>query len=244
MDKETKSIIKKINDSKSIDLDYFGEAISPILFSVDNRALCCFDDNYYLLTPNNNKNNQDLAFRKIIEVVSYLDDLEKNHYIFVRSKITGDLVDGKPYLFYEGKRYIRNRQDPFSWDIGENLCLNLKDNMIFAIEKNDRTVLQSTPLPEPIKEELRKYLFSNIYPTTKLDSYIRHGFRTNEQRALRLSIIGLLIAVIFPVLVIFLSNRWGYVTIDKEQFKQLISSQQSTDNNPVPAFPILSPKNQ
>lgn len=243
MNDETKRIIRKINDSKSIDADFFGETISPILFSVDKSALCYYDNSYYLLTPNDHRNNPDIAFRKIIEVLSYLDDLEKNHLIFVHSK-SCDLDDGKPYLFYNGKKHVRNCQDPNSWDIGNNQNLQLINNTTFVIEKNDRTVLQSTPMPEPINEELNRYLFSNIYPTTKLDNYIKHGFRTNEQRALLLSVISLFIAVIFPILVIFLSNRWGYVTIDKEQFKQLISSQQASCNNPTPAFPILSPKNQ
>ncbi len=243
MNNETKRIIRKINDSKSIDLDCFGETISPILFSVNKAALCCFDNNYYLLTQNDNKNNQDIAFRKIVEVLSYLEDLEKNHLIYVHLQ-SNDLDDEKPYLFYDGKQHVRNCQDPNSWDIGNNQSLQLKDNTTFFIEKNDCTVLQSTPMPEPINDELNRFFFSNIYPTSKLDSYIRHGFRTNEQRALRLSMISLIIAVLLPVLVIFLSNRWGYVTIDKEQFKQLISRQQSFGNNPAPAFPILSPKNQ
>lgn len=243
MNDETKRVIRKINDSKSIDADFFGETISPILFSVGKSAICCFDNNYYLLTPNNNRNNQDVVFRKIVEVLSYLDDLEKNHLIFVHSQPC-ESEEGKPYLFYEGKKHVRNCQDPNSWDIGNNLSIQLKDNTTFFIEKDGGVVLQSTPLPEPIKEELDRFLFSNIYPTTKLDSYIKHGFHTNEQRAIRLSIISLILAVLLPVLVIFLSNRWGYVTIDKEQFKQLISSQQSSGNNPTPAFPILSPKNQ
>lgn len=243
MNNGTKRIIRKINDSQPIDLNYFGEAISPILFSVDKAALCCFDNSFYLLTPEGTKNNQDVAFRGIIEVLSYLDDLEKNHLIFVHSQ-SCDLDDGKPYLFYEGKKHVRNCQNPHSWEIGNNQFLQLKDSTTFSIEKNAREVLQSTLLPEPINEELKRFFFSNIYPTSKLDTYIKKGFRTNEQRALRLSMISLIIAVLLPVLAIFLSNRWGYVTIDKEQFRQLISGRQSSDYNPTSAFPILSPKNQ
>ena len=48
----------------------------------------------------------------------------------------------------------------------------------------------------------------------------------------------------YGVWLILPSNRWGYVTIDKEQFRQLISSRQTSGYNPTSAFPILSPKNQ
>ena len=242
MNKETKKIIKEINNTHSIEKDLFGEIIAPILFSENTAAICCLNDNYFLLTPIQNKQKQENTFKKIIELLSYLNDLEEKHLIYVHP-IEEDFEDCKPYLFYEVKLFIRNFQDPTSWKIGNDLILHSIDNKEFTIEKKDNTILESTPLPGAIKDDLSKYLFSYIYPTTGLSEFIKRGFQSIEQRALRLSFWSLCIAVLIPIIAIFLSNRWGYIAIDKKQFNQLLQNHQCSEiSNSTINYPILTSK--
>lgn len=242
MNKETKKIIRAINNSYSVEESIFGEGIASILFPEKRAAICCSDGNYYLLTPPQDKQKQERFFKKVIELLSYLNDLDKRHLIYVHP-VGNDQTEGKPYIFYEMKEFVRNSQDPLSWKIGDGLILHSVEDKGFSIKKNNSTILESTLLPKPIKEDLDKYLFSYIYPTTSLSEFINRGFRSNEQHALRLSFWSLCIAVLIPIIAIFFSNRWGYVTINNKQFNQLIQKHQyNEESNSILHYPILNSK--
>lgn len=242
MNIETKKIIKEINNSHFIEERFFGELIASILFPKSQAALCCFNDDFFLLTPPRDKQKQERFFKKIIELLSYLNDLDKRNLIYIHH-VGNDQTEGKPCIFYEMKEFVRNSQDPLSWKFGDGLILNFVEDQGFSIKKNNSTILESTPLPKPIKEDLDKYLFSYIYPTTSLSEFINRGFRSNEQHALRLSFWSLCIAVLIPIIAIFFSNRWGYVTINNKQFNQLIQKHQyNEESNSILHYPILNSK--
>lgn len=242
MNKETKKIIRLINNSYSVEKSIFGDMIASILFPKNTAAICYSNDDFFLLIPPQDKQKQEKLFKKIIEMLSFLNDLDKRHLIYVHPA-KNDQMEEKPYIFYEMKKYVRNSQDPLSWKIGDGLILHSVEDTGFSIERNNSIILESTHLPKPIKDDLSKYLFSYIYPTTGLSEFIKRGFQSIEQRALRLSFWSLCIAVLIPIIAIFLSNRWGYITIDKKQFNQLLQNHQCSEiSNSTINYPILTSK--
>ena len=222
MDKVIKEIIDSIDKQPLTIEASFGYNVSNVLFRKGEKALLRIDGKYCLLLGESIDAAE--STRMLLELFSYLRDMEKEHIIYVQQS----LGDKDSFLFYEECKDLRWSQASQRYNMGDNCYLKeLKGQ--FQIFDNGNVVLKQAVNLDFLSDEIEQYLCSLIYPTNTLKRFIKQGYLSdndyynNEAQSLsrKSIIVALIIACVSPIVTLLLSNQWGVTTIIDSQYSSI-----------------------
>ena len=232
-----------------------GDIISDILFETNKLALYIDKDKdrFYILFPTvNNKAKEQDVILLLTELLTVLEDLKCNRLIYV----TNNAIDIK-HFYYQSKEFFEKDQRPNIYRIAKNVTLSVPPGGELKLRENGRETMSGMPLDSQIGKPLAKFLTSRVLPTKSLKEYVKRGFLTKEEkytrRSLKYSVISMVIAisiaVISPLLSVFVSNKYGIITLKQQQLDSLLNrmkpvfvitptnkrniNSDSTNNNPI-----------
>lgn len=229
MEKNNKKIITLISNIKIDCVDRLGDLISPLLFKEQKCALFLSvkEKNVsILLPPNSSQEELHNKFIMLTDLVTLLKYLEKNRLIYI--------IPQEETYFSEF--YYQNKQDYCKTQSEDIIKINkyevLKNEMIKSVYRGGTIVLQTVnPITTVLYSDLMYYLNSIIYPTAELKKYIQRNFKSEELYISTKSIIisrisivvAVVIAVLSPIITLYLSNKYGITKLDEIQFKKIIN---------------------
>lgn len=233
----------------------FGDIISPLIFGRNSCALFMIHSSksYNLFTRPGNNAQAKSIYAKLAQLFALLDYLKENRYITLLPLSPTQECDifyedaGQNMNISNTSIFINPTKPNLRIEISNNPAT--KEVQAFIMEGNDKILQGYTFTPELYTTFLH-YLLSVVYPTTRLIDLTKNNFIPDEERhyqesirlaydqinvankqirqathSLRLSIVAIIIAILSPILTIFISNKWGVSTINKEQFEELIQQQ-------------------
>ena len=224
MTEKIKHIVNMISTSAVVDIQTLGYYVANELCKEDEMAVYIGADNTVVLLAPYNDNydaNYRRAFYELIELIAVIEKLEREGLIYLLSNTReeGDLL-------FEHNRYT------YMNIVGHGTVL----------KSNDEIKMQGTALIPSISEKVSQYLNSFAFPTQGLKDYIKNGYMTEEEAitydalkqsksSVRVSrwavFISLLIAVGSIIGTTYFNNKYGYSTIDKDQYDNIIMQIQS-----------------
>lgn len=225
MTDKIKYIINRIGTSSVVDIQTLGYYISNELCKEDEMAIYIGANNMaVLLVPYNNNYDANCreAFYYLIELIAVIEKLEREGLIY----LLADTSQEEGYLIFEHNRYTYTNQ------AGHGAVL----------KNNNEIKMQGITLIPSVSEKVSRYLNSFVFPTQGLKDYIKHGYMTEEETitydalkqsksSVRVSrwavFISLLIAVGSIIGTTYFNNKYGYSTIDKDQYDNIIMQIQS-----------------
>lgn len=232
MYKETKEALKKITIADATCGVVYGRLLLDIYFLKEEMALLFNNraESYSILVKKKSEQNQsEKEFEetsKLVELISYLQRLEKENLIYIVLEKTNDV-----YLLYQGCTIEGQGTLAGQYILSDGRILGI-DKGIYYIENNGEVLLSSLREESSLYVELKRYLCSRVYPTSGLKEYIEGGFKNEDQRqaaeANRLSrnsiCLAWFAAIVSPFASLILGNCLGITTIDKKQFDKIIQT--------------------
>lgn len=220
--KSTISIIREtgINSNKP-----FGDLLFEKVF-INFGIVLSNDKDICFLTKTGESDDVQSLYYRLNFVLSLLDDLSRNNLI-LHIPLNNQSQD-IPSVFCKNKDDVTTDGCQLNtYNIGEGLLLKIDENtnscMIFRDKKSFLSGVFLTNMF--LYEKIKTYCDSLILPTLDLDQYIMQGYRTYGELSLHYSRVALIIAVIVaclsPLLSVFISNKLGYISIEKKQFSIL-----------------------
>ena len=234
-----KQIVSALIGLKNPPENVFGMVMQSILFSKGKLALLVVNQGKdgMLLLPNRDLKTITTSMTEMVEFISLMEFLEKERLIYVQSfPMTCDVS-----LFYEGSSiYLditRDEYNNFSSTIspGENFVRNSNGYQVWQMGS---VVLSSVCGITDLCERLLHYLNAVIYPTETLRGLVRNDFLTEEElqcraqlkeakKSVRISAIAFFLSicsiVVSPIISVWVSNRYGYSTLNEKQMQRLES---------------------
>lgn len=182
------------------------------------------------------------VYYQLTELLSVLRELEENHLIYTFPQ---ELPDSY-VLYYEGKQDDRRMQQVSHISIGPSLILQRNSNGDYDICKDGRPILTGKELPSIVFNDLKHFFSAIVFPTAGLRQYIKNGYTSFEfylaRRANRISQWAIFIAFLAfvgsPFLSVYISNKCGISTLNKEQYDELIQSIQINYRNTLDSIKI------
>ena len=227
-DKE-KRLLEKIVNHTSIEHNRFGNEIKD-LFNESSLALLVLRDEYegYIFTSSPKRGTKEMTLSKVVWYLSFLEYCEQKNFIFCMedNDYTGLLfhpqhnsdvaieVAKKTYRYTNGLIEI------------EGLEAKLKD-------KNNDIVMYGFKCPKNLTALIKHFFTSKLFPTSTLLELHSNNYQTAEERSLTkqlkdakrnflIAVIGLGLSLLMPIISIFISNGYGYTTIEKLQYEKII----------------------
>lgn len=246
MESITKEAIKAIAELGINNSQTLGELFSRIYFKKDQYALFLDETNQtvelLIAIKDNNRDNVTGFFYQLTELLSVLRELEENHLIYTFPQ---ELPDSY-VLYYEGKQDDRRMQQVSHISIGPSLILQRNSNGDYDICKDGRPILTGEELPSIIFNDLKHFFSAIVFSTAGLRQYIKNGYTSFEfylaRRANRISQWAIFIAFLAfvgsPFLSVYISNKCGISTLNKEQYDELIQSIQINYRNTLDSIKI------
>ena len=229
MHNRCKKIFEHISNTWQEDI-YFGQDIAQWL--VPNESMAIYMDtrnNYCRLL--HKEGEQDKQLNVLLELLSYLDYVEKNHLIYV---VESESLPRNPYLFYQNATDCRPLQQSNTYDIGDDMILRIEEGEFYYIARKDDAlkILSSSTDISFLYGKLCHFLFANIHGTTGLVSFIEHGYLSQQdyfsKKAIGISTTSIIIAIctllLSPILSVWLNNKFGESTIKEIKCEKLWSS--------------------
>jgi hypothetical protein len=227
MRKEIQETLKIINKTSISSNQTLGILLSNVLFS--KMAVFCNakGDTFLLSSKLNNESIKNGLL--ITELVSVLHDLEESHSVYV----TESIGRRSEFLLYNGYKCVTQTQFEGRFDVGNGEELLVEDGKAVIKNRDDNySVLEGELVSQPLSDELFRILTAIIYPTERLGEFIKWNYQTEEKRQMKkanlISIISVVIAIIIavsaPFMSVYWSNSHGEVTINRSQFKQILST--------------------
>ena len=212
----------------------YGIQYSEILFPIGVRAIVEWQDRYYLVLPEESNFNDE--YKLLTELFSYLRYMENEHIVYVQS------ITSKVSVLLNGVSDQKKNTVREEYDLGNNCALCLNNNLpsIHCVARG----VQMTNVNDvtSLRSDIEHYLQSYIYPTTSLSYFIKHDYLSESdyqtKRSVSISRVSIVVAIIIalcsPIVTLLISNKWGYVTINDNQFEIIkalkpVSSQDSCD---------------
>lgn len=229
MKKVNKKIVKLISEINIDKTDRLGDIIAPLLFKNCDCALFLSTTQKsveVLLPPNSNQKKLHEKFLLLTELVTLLKYLEKERLIFLIQQQETLLSE----FYYQNKKDYSTTQTEFVIKINKNEFL--QGNELHSVCVGEKVVLQTTfPITTVLYSDLIYYLNSIVYPTAELKEYINRNFKSEDLYISRKSIlvsrisiyIAVFIAVISPLVSLYLCNNYGITKLDEFQFKKIIN---------------------
>ena len=232
MEQITQNAIKAIAALEISNNQSLGDIHTPIYFKKDQYALFFNSENQTVeLLISSKKNNQDSVIRffyQLTELLSILKELEANHLIYVLPQESTEPC----ILYYQDKQDFVLTQVDSAISISPSLCLQCNPDGSHIIRRNKQQILNGNELPSIVFNDLRYFFNAIVFPTAGLHQYIKNNYCTFElyqvKKANKFSKIGIIIAiavaVISPILSVFISNKYGVSTLNGKQYNELIQS--------------------
>lgn len=245
-----KRIIKKISEINPEDASIFGDYIASEFFKSKQLALLLLHEykSYNLFHKVDSKSSIRKEYSRISQLLSLLHYLEINRYIYI---LPVTLPKSNVDLFYEDKGdtmhidaedyriYINQTKDKYI-TIPHNF-----ENKSFLLDAGN-TVMQGFTFTKELYERFVHFFNSVIYPTSSLKELVKNNYVSENEHRFNLSMenaqkqleearqsvkmskralcIAILVAILSPILSVWISNQWGVVTIDECQFEQIIEA--------------------
>lgn len=231
MEQITQDAIKAIAALGISNNQSLGDLLTPIYFKKDRYALFL---NYekqtveLLIPPNKNHQNSIIRFfYQLTELLSILRELEANHLIYILPQESTDSM-----LYYESKQDYCKTQEDSVISIGPSLSLKRNPDGDHFIYRKEQQIMNSKELPSIVFSDLRYFFNAIVFPTAGLQQYIKNDYCTLElyqvKKANKYSkrgiMIAIAVAVISPILSVFIANKYGVSTLNGTQYDELIQS--------------------
>ena len=220
MRSEVESVIRQMAETDIKELMPFGIQYGSTLFPERKRAVVKEAGSFYLLLPEGSNKNEEFAL--LTELFSYLRYMEENHIVYVRQSERP--VD----VLLDGYRDKNLNSATGEYNLGNGCSLKIEDGTP-KILCSDNTLLQSLLDITSLTADIEHFLLAYVYPTATLHDFIANDYlsKTDFQakRSVNISrmsiIVAVIIAVLSPVVTIFLGNKFGIATLNKQQFDTL-----------------------
>lgn len=224
MEKLNKKIIKAFAQQGFDEVKPFGQSVAHILFARGERALLHINGHYSILLQKDADATKEL--RTLAELLSYLRYMEQEHIVYVQYGET----QSNDFVFYSGCYDMKKSSAIQGYELGDGVILKETTGTYQIIANGNTTVLSQEVNIDFITEEVEKYLCGRLLPTAVLQSFINHGFLSendyNNHQALRISrrsiLVALIIASLSPIATLWMTNKWGISTIEETQYSTII----------------------
>ncbi len=224
MEKLNKKAIKAFAQQGFDEVKPFGQSVAHILFTRGDRALLYINGHYSILLPQNADATKEL--RTLTELLSYLRYMEQEHIIYVQN---GE-AQSNDFVFYSGCDDMKKSTAIQGYELGDGVILKETVGNYQISTNGNSAVLSQMVNIDFITADVEKYLCGRLLPTAALQSFIDHGFRSendyNNQQALKISrrsiFVALIIACMSPIVTLWMTNKWGVSTIEETQFSTLL----------------------
>lgn len=224
MEKLNKKAIKAFAQQGFDEVKPFGQSVAHILFTRGERALLYINGHYSILLPQNTDATKEL--KTLAELLSYLRYMEQEHIIYVQN---GE-AQSNDFVFYSGCDDMKKSSAIQGYELGDGVVLKeIAGNYQISTNGNLAVLSQMVNI-DFITADVEKYLCGRLLPTAALQSFIDHGFLSendyNNHQALNISrrsiFVALIIACLSPIVTLWMTNKWGISTIEKTQFSTII----------------------
>jgi len=224
MESITKEVIKYIDNQGCCHDIYFGYNVASLLFPKGEMALLRIQKHYVILLPEG-KDATD-SIKCLIELFSYLKDMEGEHIIYVQQ----GSEQQDDFILYERCGDMRWIQASRKYDLGDGSYLLEEGGRYHVVSKDGKKILIQNVIVDFLSEEIERYFCGRIYPTTALKRYIERGFlieneyynNTAQKLSLCSIVVALVIACLSPLIILWLSNKWGKSTITESQYSPMM----------------------
>ena len=225
MEKVNKEIIKALAKKGFDEYKPFGQGVAEHLFRRKECALLCQDKHYTLILAPNADAKKSL--QTLVELFSLLRYMEQEHIIYVQA---GEAQE-EDFIFYYGCNDIKKSTAHHGYELGEGYILK-SDQGSYLIQLNDNALLSQNVNLDFLSSEVERYLCGRILPTAAINDYIAHDYLSdndyNSKQSLRVSrssvVVALIIACLSPIVTLWLTNRWGILTIEGTQYNTIIET--------------------
>lgn len=231
MEELTKKVVKdilKVNLQQEV--APLGDIVAKTMFGKGKLAMAIHVDgrNDFLLFPPTTSNKViQKSLLQITDLCATLSFLEKNKQILL---IAPQELESK--VFYERTNILEADTIPHVFNLSDSCKLTTNDTEGMRIINEGRLELVEYTVSSEIIKSLSRYMCSTVLPTKALETFKQRGYKTTEEhltrRGLRISLWSVVIAVVIALAsllgTVWIGNKHGISTINKEQFDRLIHS--------------------
>lgn len=206
-----------------------GELIKSMLANASMACMLVNGENYgwiFHLPTTDDSPSKSLA--KIVWLFSFLEYCECENLIYFVEDVDYNVVMfGTPSKVLlsveaEGKKY-RNNDDE---------TIEVYEGTATWKDKDGKLKMEGFRCPQNLTRAMKRYFASTIYPTSLLMELHANDYKTQEELSLSKQLkdakhnlliaqISLIVSLSMPIIPIFVSNRWGYTTIEKTQYENI-----------------------
>lgn len=223
MRSEVESVIRQLAEVEVGQILPFGSQFSDTLFPIGKRGIVKYKEKYWLLLPKDSDKEEE--FKLLTELFSYLRYMEESHIVYVKdSEYPVDvLIQGQNDKYYNSATQ--------NYYLGNGCLLSyVEDQLSIICCNNTKFNLSESEDISILAAEIEHYLLGYVYPTASLHDFIQHGYLSSSdyqsKRAISISrasiIVAITIALLSPLLTVFVGNRYGKTTIVQHQFDSLM----------------------
>ena len=223
MRSEVESVIRQLAEVEISKLLPFGSEFSDTLFTIGKRAIVKYKEKYWLLLPKDSNKNEE--FMLLTELFSYLRYMEESHILYVKE--SEHPVD----ILIQGLNDKHFNSVTQNYDLGNGCLLSYgEDQLSIICRDNPKYNLSESEDISLLTAEIEHYLLGYVYPTASLRDFIQHGYLSSSdyqsKSAISISrisiVVAIAIALLSPILTVFIGNRYGKTTIVQHQFDTLM----------------------
>lgn len=224
-----------------------GELMKPMLA---NASMACMlvngENDGWIFSLSDTDDSQSKSLAKIVWLFSFLEYCECENLIYcVEDNDYNAIMFGtssKVLLSVEavGEKY-RNNDDEI---------IEVSEGMATWNDKDGKLKMKGFKCPQNLTRKMKRYLASAIFPTSVLMELQANDYKTQEELSLLKQLkdakhnlliaqISLIVSLSMPIISIFISNRWGYTTIEKAQYENITRLLDSLIVVKCPDIPFL-----
>lgn len=224
MEESTKDVLRKIEASGLKDsVELACVLFSDVMYS-DQAIFIMLGSVIFLFSDNTSEERKRRFYQEIIELLEWLEYLEKKHLIYVWSN-----TKSLKHLYYKRATMFSMGQIESEYNIGSNLVLNVLNGKAYIMD-DGKCILFGDGGPNYLYEKFLHFFSSIIYPTISLSYFVKNGFLTEDQKNVKKSLnlarwgvyVSLGVATLSPIATMCIGNKFGVSTLNREQYNGLI----------------------
>ena len=227
--KQEKDLLDGIVNNMDGKHRFGGELMKPML---SNASMACMlvngENDGWMFSQSDTDDSQSKSLAKIIWMLSFLEYCQCENLIYcVEDNDYNAIMFGtssKVHLSVEteGKKYRNNDDD----------IIEVCEGMATWKDKDGKLKMEGFQCPQNLTLAMKRYFASTIFPTSVLVELQANDYKTQEElslskqlkdakRNLCIAQISLIVSLAMPIISIFVSNRWGYATMEKTQYENI-----------------------
>lgn len=207
-----------------------GSVVAPVLFMKGRRALLLDEDKKCAVVFAPNQADANFTILLLTEFIAILKRMKEQGVILDADHKKSDLE----LLYSVPENELVSESVPGLYSATDDVELQYGSNPHLI---DDGITLAGFPIPSQLFTPLKEVLLTVSFPTPGYKDYLNHGFMTEDtfraKRSLRVSwiavIVAILIGVLSPFGAVLLGNKWGYTTLETNQFQKIIRIMQGDD---------------